>query len=336
MNAFAHLSRRQMLAGAALASTALAAPGLMVPALERAGAAAPKAGAQEPGFYRFKVGDFEVTAINDGTWFRKLTPQFVRNAPIAEVQDSLTAGFLPPDALPVPFTALVVNTGSRVLLFDTGTGAQFGSFAPQSGSFAANLAAAGIDPDSVDAVYISHFHPDHINGLKTRTNEPTFPNASINVPDAEWAFWMDDGNMTRAADAAEPTFKNARRVFDSIEYMVEPFGPESTLESGVTSIPAPGHTPGHTAYVINSGNQSLLYVADTAFHPFVFVRHPEWQIAVDMDGNQAVETRRKIFDLAVADRMLTHGYHWSFPGTGHLARLGDGYDMVPIMWQPTV
>jgi len=323
------LSRRQLLASAALAGAAAA-----LPHTPSAWAAAPRSGPQQnPGFYRFKVGDFEVTAINDGTWFRKLNDSFVRNAPMADVQNALAAAFLPTDALPVPFTALIVNTGPKLIAFDTGTGGQFGSFAPQSGTYAANLAAAGIDPKNVDDIYISHFHPDHINGLKTKDNERIFPNATVHVPAGEWDFWMDDANMGKASDAAEPTFKNARRIFGDMKDKVDRFNAGKDVEKGVTSIPAPGHTPGHTVYAINSGNQSLLFSADTAFNPWVFVRHPEWEIFVDMNGDQAVTTRKRLFDMAAADRLPTHGYHWPFPGSGYLMRTGTGYELVPVMWQ---
>lgn len=325
------LSRRQWLAGAALAGMGLITPQRPDLAL----AAAPQSGRQEPGYYRFRIGDFEVTAVNDGTWYRKLGA-FMRNADVPNAQKALTDAFLPPDVMPIPFTMLMVNTGPRLIAFDVGTGGQFGSFAPQSGTFLHNLDAAGIDPGDVDAIYISHFHPDHINGLKTKDNDLVFPNASINVPEAEWAFWMNDANMATAADAAEPTFKNARRIFGDIAKTVQRFPSGKEVESGITSIAAPGHTPGHTAYAISSGNQSLLFLGDVAFSAAVFVRHPELQPVVDMDGNQAVATRKAMLDRASSDKLRTHGYHWSFPGSGYIVKTASGYDLVPITWQPTL
>ena len=203
------LSRRHLLAG-----TAVAAIGAALPQSVRA--AAPQSGQQGPAFYRFKIGDYEVTAINDGTWYRKLDPSFVRNAALPDVQKALSDAFLPTDVVPIPFTTLMVNTGSKLIALDTGTGGVLGAMMPQAGTFAANLAAAGIDPKSVDAIYIAHFHPDHINGINAKENSLFFPNASINVPEAEWTFWMDDGNMTRAPEAAQGSFKNTRRVFGDI------------------------------------------------------------------------------------------------------------------------
>jgi len=321
------LSRRRLFAGTALAAASMALP-------KTASAATPQSGRQGPGFYRFKIGDYEVTAINDGTWFLKLAPGWVRNAEVTDVQKALADAFLPTDVVPIPFTTLLVNTGSKLIALDTGTGGQLGSMAPQSGTFAANLAAAGIDPKAVDAIYISHFHPDHINGIKTKDNALFFPNASINVPATEWAFWMDDANMSKAPEAAQGAFKNARRVFGDIAAKVQRFEPGKEVESGITSIAAPGHTPGHTAYAINSGNQSMLYLADVTNNPWLFVRNPEWQAAFDMDGNQAAATRKTMLDRVSADKMRAHGYHWPFPASGYITRTAKGYDLVPAMWSP--
>jgi glyoxylase-like metal-dependent hydrolase (beta-lactamase superfamily II) len=323
------LSRRQLLAGTAIAAVGAALP-------HPARAAAPQSGQQGPGFYRFKVGDYEVTAINDGTWYRKLDPTFVRNAELPDVQKALADAFLPTDVVPIPFTTLVVNTGSKLIALDTGTGAVLGAMAPQSGTFAANLAAAGIDPKNVDAVYISHFHPDHINGIKAKDGSLFFPNASINVPEAEWAFWMDDGNMTRAPEAAQGTFKNTRRIFGDIAGKVQRFTPGKDVEPGIASIAAPGHTPGHTAFSIASGNKSLLYVADVTNNPWLFVRNPQWQAIFDADGNTAAETRKMLLDRAASDKMLAHGYHWPFPASGYITRTAKGYDLIPAMWSPTL
>ncbi len=323
------LSRRHLLAGTAIAAVGAALP-------QAARAAAPQSGQQSPGFYRFKIGDFEVTAINDGTWYRKLDSSFVRNAELPDVQKALADAFLPTDVVPIPFTTLVVNTGSKLIALDTGTGASLGAMAPQSGTFAANLAAAGLDPKAIDAIYISHFHPDHINGIKAKDGSLFFPNASINVPEAEWAFWMDDGNMTRAPEAAQGSFKNARRIFGDIAGKVQRFTPGKDVETGIASIAAPGHTPGHTAFSIASGNKSLLYVADVTNNPWLFVRNPQWQAVFDADGNTAAATRKMLLDRAATDKMLAHGYHWPFPASGYITKTAKGYDLIPAMWSPAL
>ena len=146
---------------------------------------------KRPAFIAIGIGSFELTALYDGIWYRPITEKFIRNAPFAEVENALTAAFMPADKLATPFTTLIVNTGQKLVLIDTGTG---GQIAASAGVLRANLIAAGIDPKAIDLIVISHFHPDHINGIKDKDNELVFPNAEIMVPDAEWAFWMDDAN----------------------------------------------------------------------------------------------------------------------------------------------
>jgi len=315
------LNRRNLIAGAALLA---AAP---------AHAAAPAAGRQVPAFYRRRIGSFEVTAIYDGAWLRTIDAAFVRNADFADVQKALADSFQAPATLTVPFTSLVVNTGSKLVLIDTGTGGQFVSFAPQSGIWQSNLAAAGIDPRRVDSILISHGHPDHINGIKTKDNALAFPNAEIFIAAPEWAYWLDDANLAKAADTARPQFLNARRIFRDIGKRVTQFEGERELVPGITTVAAPGHTPGHYAFAIASGNQSLLVLSDVTNNPYLFARHPEWQAVIDVEGPRAVETRRQLLDRAAADRMLVQGYHFPFPAIGHIARAGGGYDFVPETWQ---
>ncbi len=170
--------------------------------------------------------------------------------------------------------------------------------APQSGTWSENLTAAGIDPKQVDTILISHFHPDHINGIKTKDGQRLFPNAEIKVSAPEWAFWMDDARMSAAPEAARPAFLNARRIFKDIEKDVNRFEPGGEVAPGITSIAAYGHTPGHTAFAVASGNQSMLVLGDTTNHPRLFVRNPEWQAAFDTDGAVAAETRKKMLDRA--------------------------------------
>lgn len=320
------LNRRSLLAGTALATVATALPA--APAL----AAAPAAGKQGPGIYRFKVGSYELTAVNDGTWYRPLDDKFVRNAPFTEVQKAMADAFLPTDKLPIAFTTLIVNTGSKLIAIDTGTG---GQLAPTAGTYASNLAAAGIDPKAVDTILISHFHPDHINGIKTKDNAQVFPNAEIHVPAPEWAHWMDDAKMNAAPDAAKGGFRNVRRVFGDLEN-VNRFEPGKEVAPGITSIAAHGHTPGHTAFAIASGDQSMLVLGDTTNHPALFVRNPEWQAIFDVDPMMATETRKRLLDRAAADRMLVQGYHFPFPASGYIAKRGSGYELVPVQWSPQI
>src|ERR1700691_6365549 len=257
------VTRRDVLAGSATVALAAGA--------DPASAAAPIAGRSTPGVYRYRIGDFELTALYDGIWYRPINKEFIRNAPFAEVEHALDAAFMPHDKLTTPFTTLIVNTGKKLVLIDTGTG---GQISPTAGSLGDNLSAAGISPRAVDQIVISHFHPDHINGIKDKDNALVFPNAEITVPAAEWSYWMDDANMNAAPADLKLTFRNQRRIFSDIASHVTQYAPGAEVAPGIETLPAPGHTPGHTVFAIHSGEQSLMVLSDTAPHPAVFARHP--------------------------------------------------------------
>jgi glyoxylase-like metal-dependent hydrolase (beta-lactamase superfamily II) len=316
------LTRRNVFGGAAAAA--------LGSACLSARAEAPTRNAATPGIYRYRIGSYELTAIYDGIWYRPIDNDFIRNAPFAEVENALDQAFMPHDKLATPFTTLIVNTGKRIVLLDTGTG---GQIAPSAGVFRNNLAAAGISANEVDTIVISHFHPDHINGIKDKDNALIFPRAEIMVPAPEWAYWMDDANLNAAPADLKITFLNQRRIFSDIAKQVTQFQPGKEVAPGIITVPAPGHTPGHTVFAVHSGDQSLLVLSDTAQHPAVFARHPDWQAVFDIDGAEAVATRRKLFDQAAADRMLVTGYHFPFPACGHLIKTATGYEHVPVEWQ---
>ena len=318
------LSRRSFLTGPLLAAGCAALP-------VAGQAAAPAAKAQGPGVYRYALGRYQLTALYDGIWNLPIDGAFVRNASGAAVNKALAAASLTPNVLPISFTALLVNTGAKLVLIDTGTA---GQIADSAGFMNANLAAAGVSPNAIDTIVISHFHPDHIDGIKTKDGERVFANAEILVPEPEWKFWMDDGHMSRATGAVHRYFLNARRIFKDIAKEVRPFKPGAEVAPGIVSVPAFGHTLGHTAFAIHSGGKSMLAMSDTAREPWLFVRHPGWQPTYDMDGPLAVKTRKAMLDRAAADRMLVEAYHFPFPACGHIAKSGAGYELVPAMWQP--
>lgn len=319
------ISRRAILAAPLLATVSATLPHVAL------AAAAPAR--QAPGFYRYKIGELEVTALNDGVWNRPLDDKFVRNAPFPDVRKAMADAFLPENTLPIPFTTLLVNTGSKLILLDTGTG---GQLAPTAGTMSANLAAAGVDARAIETIIISHFHPDHINGLKTKENALVFPNAEVNVPSPEWAYWMDDGKMSTAPEGLQGNFRNVRRVFGDMADRIKRYEPGKDVAPGIGTIAAYGHTPGHTAFTISSGSQSLLALSDTANHPALFVRQPEWSPVFDMDQAMGIEARKRLLDRAAADRMRIAAYHFPFPATGYVARRGIGYDFIPAQWQPSL
>ncbi|HEV2563786.1 MAG TPA: MBL fold metallo-hydrolase [Microvirga sp.] len=318
-----------------LASTALAAAPLGAPVLAQTAAPAPAQGSgsrQAPGFYRYKVGDIEVTAINDGSAPRPLEG-FIRNAELPAVQQAAREAFLPQDIIQNSFTALVIRNGDRLTIVDTGNG-DMG--APTTGRWMENFRAAGFDPSQVNTVVISHFHGDHINGLRRKDGTAVFPNAEVMVPAAEWAFWMDDARMNQAPENARGGFQGARRVFGPIAKDVKQYEADKEIVPGLTSIAAPGHTPGHTAYMLSSGSGRLLILSDTANHPALFVRNPDWSAIFDMDADQARATRRRMLDMAASERAQVAFYHAPFPATGHIAKDGNGFRFVPVQWSPAV
>jgi glyoxylase-like metal-dependent hydrolase (beta-lactamase superfamily II) len=286
---------------------------------------------QGPGAYRYKLGDYQLTALFDGIWYLPIDGKFVHNASGAQVDEALTAAFLPPHILPISFTALLVNTGAKLILIDTGTA---GQITDTAGVMLDNLKVAGIAPADIDMILISHFHPDHIDGIKTKDGAKVFPQAEIFVPEPEWAFWMDDANMGRHSGTVHRYFLNARRIFSDIAKEVHRFKPGAEVAPGIESIAAYGHTPGHTAFAIHSGGHSMLAMSDTVREPFLFVRYPQWQPSYDMDGPLAATTRSQMLDRAAADRMPVEAYHFPFPACGHIVKAASGFALEPAMWAP--
>jgi glyoxylase-like metal-dependent hydrolase (beta-lactamase superfamily II) len=325
------ITRRTVLASTALAAAPIAGPALA----QTASPPAPAQGAasrQAPGFYRYKVGDIEVTAVNDGSAPRPLEG-FIRNAELSAVQQAARDAFLPQNTIQNSFTALVLNNGGRLTLIDTGNG---DSGAPTTGRWMENFRAAGFDPSQVNTIVISHFHGDHINGLRRKDGTAVFPNAEVLVPATEWAFWMDDARMNQAPENMRGGFLGARRVFSPIAKDVKQYDMDKEIVPGLTSVAAPGHTPGHTAYMLSSGSGKLLILSDTANHPALFVRNPDWSAVFDMDADVARATRRRMLDMAASERAQVAFYHAPFPATGHITKDGDGFRFVPVQWSPAV
>jgi glyoxylase-like metal-dependent hydrolase (beta-lactamase superfamily II) len=327
------LTRRHAMAGAAALALAPLAPG------RPARAAAPAAGKQNASFYRYKVGDAEVTVISDGANTFPLNDGFVLNAKKDEVGAALEKAFRPRDKMTIYFGPLVINTGGRLVVIDTGNGP--GAFALSKGAvgqFASNMAAAGIDPKAVDLVVISHFHGDHVNGLLTADNQPAFPNAEVLVPATEWKFWMDDGEMSRASgERMAGLFKNNRRVFEAgLKKKVTPYDWGKEVAPGLLAVETIGHTPGHTSYVLSSGADKVFIQSDVTNDPDLFARNPGWHLVFDQDPVQAETTRRKVYDMIAAEKMRVQGFHYPFPGLAHLEKDGAGYRWVPAPWNPVL
>lgn len=316
------LTRRHLLGGAA--AVALSGGIEVVPV----SAQSPAGG---PGFHRTTVGDIEVTILSDGMRRGKLAASPTRSASLEQFQDALAADKLPRDEIGTTFHPLAIRTGGKLVLIDTGNGPR--GLPSGTGQMAANLAAAGFDPKQVEAVIISHFHGDHIGGLVTADGAPAFPNAEIKVPLDEWNYWLDDVNMNRAAEGSNlrNAHSNVRRVFGAIPGKnLTKYQDGAEVASGITALATPGHTPGHTSFVIASGSGKLLVQADvTSGVALVFVRNPGWFAGGDMDGPTAVATRRKLYDMLEREKMPMSGYHLPSPAFEHIEKSGGGYRFTP-------
>lgn len=314
------ISRRDLVFGAA---GAYAAFGLTKP-IAFIGAAQAQAPAQN--FRKYKVGDIEVISLYDGVWEKAHDENFIKGVSVDQTKTALKAGGMTDAHVPIPFTILAVKTGGRLVLIDSGTGGgQAGG--PKAGLLAQSMAAAGLDPKDVKTIVISHFHGDHISGLMAKdTNAQMFPDAEIIVPATELKWWtqpLESIGQARRGQAQRiqatfPAWKNVK-VVDG----------EADVAPGIRAIPAFGHTQGHTAHLISSGGKQLLATADATNIAALFAKNPTWQAAFDHVPDQAVETRMKLFDRAVADKAMVAGYHWGLPNVGTIAKDGNGYAFTP-------
>jgi glyoxylase-like metal-dependent hydrolase (beta-lactamase superfamily II) len=330
------LSRRHLLAVAAAAGAAsvLTSFGTSI-----AQAAAPSAGAQAPGFYRYKVGSYECTSINDGARSFPMPDTFVKNVSKEEALAAAEAAYMPKGMVTVPFNPQLINTGSKLILIDCGNGVA--TFEPTKGAVGRtlqNLAAAGVDPKSIDVVLMSHLHPDHTNGIRALDGSMAFPNAEIMVPAKDWEFWTSEENAAKAESnpMMKNYFANVKKIYAGIESKVTKYDWGKEVAPGITSIAAPGHTPGHTAFAVASGGSKVLIQSDVTNIPEFFLRNPDWHVVFDVDPALAQETRHKFYDMASAEKALVVGFHFTFPSIGHVEKDGSKYRLVPIAWNPVI
>ena len=293
-------------------------------------AKAPLSGHQVIGAYRHPVGSFEVIALNDGAI--ELPVGMFLGADPAEAGKLLAARSLPSDKSPTAVNAFLVNTGDKLVLIDSGSGSLMG---PTTGRFAANLAAFGIDPASIDVVAMTHVHPDHFGGLLT-DQKIAFPKAQFVISEADTKFWLDESTAAKAPADAKPFFDMARAnvspyiAAGNVKFITD----GQDVVPGVTAHAAPGHTPGHTMYRVTSGNDTLLIWGDI-IHSFALqFAHPDWAIAFDVEPPKAIATRQKVFDMVATDKLTIAGAHVPFPGIGHVSRSGAAYAYEPLFWAP--
>jgi glyoxylase-like metal-dependent hydrolase (beta-lactamase superfamily II) len=286
---------------------------------------------QVPGYYRMALGDFEVTPLYDG--YINLDRKLLSGASAQDIQRLLARMFIMNSQVQTTVNAYLVHTGSRLVLVDTGAAKVFG---PTMGVIVNNIRAAGYDPAQIDTVLLTHLHPDHASGLLTPEGKVAFPNAEVRVAKAESDYWLDEAAAAKAPKDAQPFFKMAREAV--APYIAagrfKPFGPDETLLPGVSAVPTPGHTPGHTGYLFSSQNQSLLVWGDIVHSYASQFARPEIAIEFDTDKERAVASRRKMLADAAKDKLWVAGAHLPFPGIGHVRAEPRGYAWVPIEYGP--
>ena len=303
-----------IIGGALIASFALSAH-----------AAAPMQKTQ-PGYYRTMVGDYEVTALSDGT-LRLPASQLLAGIGKEDIGKTLEASFLS-DPVETSINTFLINTGKKLILIDTGAGNNIGK---DSGHVLDSLKAAGYKPGQIDEIYLTHFHQDHVGGL-SKNGKRVFPNAIVRADRKESDYWLSAQNAAAAPDGAKHGFAVAAAALQP--YIAAgkfvPFDADGELSPGIASVANYGHTPGHNAYLVSSKGQRLLVFGDLVHVGAIQFQRPDVTIGFDSDQHEAMTDRRRTFDAIADQRELVAGAHISFPGIGHIVKDGDGYRWYPL------
>lgn len=291
-------------------------------------AEAPKIETQVPGYYRLLLGQFEITALYDGAI--ELDTKLLKNVSATDLQRLLSRMFVGNPKMQTAVNAYLINTGSHLVLVDTGAAKLFG---PSLGYVLQNMQSAGYDPAQVDTVIITHLHGDHMGGLNDTNGRPIFPKAKILVSQADNDFWLSQKVADGAPSKLQPYFKMARDT--AAPYLAsgqwQTFSDGGMLVPGIRAVKANGHTPGHTAYAVESEGQKLLIWGDLVHAHAVQFARPGVSIEFDINQKQAIATRRSIMKAMAASKSLVAGMHLPFPGIGHVRADGKGsYSWVPI------
>lgn len=314
-------TRRDLMRLAALA------PAMAMPASARAFLGAPDGG--NPAHFRFSLGDAKVTVVSDG-WFSQPISGLAINAPEDEKMAALAAHYLAPEENYAHTNHLYVEIGEARVLVDVGSG---GRFMPTSGRLMANLEAAGIDASEITHVVITHAHPDHIWGIRDDFDEAVIPDAEYIIGAQEHGYWLQDGLVDAVAPEDQQFVVGAINSLtaDGVEWTLSEDGQE--IVPGVRFLATPGHTAGHMAVQVESAGETLIALGDAMTHAWFNFAHPEWINGIDADEETTIASRLRLLDMAATDRIALLGYHFPFPGVGHVVRDEGSYRFVPALWQ---
>jgi glyoxylase-like metal-dependent hydrolase (beta-lactamase superfamily II) len=333
------LTRRSVFrVGAGLAVAATATP-LLTPASAHA-EDAPQAKAEllnGNGFYRFKIGDLQATVISDGYGQIPVGPILAMNASEAEFAPVLKANFMQP-VIQIQNNVLVVDNGRERILIDTGFGERLG---PSFGNFPrleANLRRAGITPESIDLIVMSHGHLDHIGGLVTKTGALAFAKAQFVFVDTEWNYWTGSRYESEVNGSPMPdpfkkgTIAAARENLPPVADRSRFVKQGGEITNGVHYVAAPGHSPSHASILFTSGNEQFMHMGDIAHNPVTSLQHPDWTPVFDYEPAQAIKSRKAILDRVATDRVMVIGYHFPFPAIGHVVRRDTAFHWEAVQW----
>ncbi|WP_371169063.1 MBL fold metallo-hydrolase [Aliiroseovarius sp. 2305UL8-7] len=314
-------SRRDVLRLASIA------PAFAMPTTARAMLGAPTA--SNPAHFGFTVGDARLTVVSDGYFLLPISGLAV-NAPDEEKLAFLKDHFLDPAQGYSNTNLLYIEIGTARVLIDVGSGSRW---LDTTGRLIDNLEAAGIDPAGITDVIITHAHPDHIWGIRDDFDEPIFPDAQYYIGAEERAYWLQDGLVDRVDPVRQQFVVGAVNAInaDGLEWTLLNDGDE--VVPGVRMLASPGHTPGHMSVMIDSEGQQLIATGDALTNAFTNFAHPDWYNDTDVDPEMTVASRKKLLDMVVSDRIAMLGYHFPFPGVGHVRRDGDAYQFVPALWR---
>lgn len=318
-------SRRNILKTSALSLGAAAALPLstLMPS-GRARAAAPIATDQAPYFYRFMHGDAQVTMVSDGPLPLGSPVGNFLGVAEAEITQMLHDSFLPKDNVVLEQNSPIVNINGKLVLFDTGMGA-IQMFGDKTGRLLKSMAEAGIAPEAIDAVVCTHGHIDHIGGIVASTG-PIFPNAQIYISEADFDFWTDEAKLEgQLGPFVQAARDNLMPVRERIIFLRN----EEEFLPGITAMAAPGHTVGHTIFMIESGGKQLCFIGDLTHHQVLLVERPRIEFAYDTDPKLAANTRVRLLEMLAANRTPVMAYHFPWPGVGHFTKMGDGFRYLP-------
>ncbi|MEM9764631.1 MAG: MBL fold metallo-hydrolase [Pseudomonadota bacterium] len=326
------LHRRGLLLGAAGLGLTTATGGALVATTPAVAASALD---QAPYFYRFRIGDLVGTVVSDGILpLGDPTASFLGPSP-EEMRAMLTRNFLPTDNAVLEQNILVVDAGDQRILFDTGMG-QSQMFGPTPGKLMSSLAAAGIEAGSITAIVCTHGHCDHVWGIMSDADERIFPNAQIWISEADFDFWTDEAKLS-ATDPAwmAPFVEGARRNLMPNQDRMQFFKDGEEFLPGLQALFAPGHTVGHTAFIVTSGDDTLAVIGDLTHHHVILLETPLTQFAFDTDPAQSAQTRVRVLDMIAAQRLPMIAYHFPWPGIGHVEKVGEGfrYHPAPLIMQ---